>query len=186
MSNVYFLLQWRRTSVQWQWQRQRLWLYILGVEIFRELFVCVCELFVNKVLKTVLNLSLLFIGPMVALMLAHWWPTGGPTGMPHANGTTNVGPPVAQQWHATVGPTLAHWQKWHWPTGGCQRWPNGGATSGPTLGHRGRAIWDGGLGIPVAQRWATRVVLSGMVAWGYLKLYHHYHCVYLVVTKWCI
>ena len=22
-----------------------------------------------------------------------------------------------------------------------------------------------------------------MVAWGYLKLYHHYHCVYLMVTK---
>ena len=25
-----------------------------------------------------------------------------------------------------------------------------------------------------------------VVAWGYLKLCHHYHCVYLVVTKWCL
>ena len=25
-----------------------------------------------------------------------------------------------------------------------------------------------------------------MVACGYLKIYHHYHCVYLVVTKWCL
>ena len=25
-----------------------------------------------------------------------------------------------------------------------------------------------------------------LVVWGYLKIYHHYHCVYLVVTKWCL
>ena len=28
--------------------------------------------------------------------------------------------------------------------------------------------------------------ISYMVALGYLKLYHHYHCAYLVETKWCL
>ena len=122
----------------------------------------------NKVLKTVLQ----------DVAIIHWpnggtdvGPvTGGPTGMPHANGTINVGPTVACHCWANVGPlakmTLAHqWlptvaQRWpnRWSTGGptvachcwanvgplavgCRRWSNGGATGGPTLGHRGRAIW---------------------------------------------
>ena len=58
----------------------------------------------NKVLKTVLHLSLLFIGPRVALMLAHCWPNSG---MPLAllgkrwpTGQNDVGPQVA----ANVGP----------------------------------------------------------------------------------
>ena len=119
--SIFYCSEESRTSTQRQWHRQRVWL--------GELFVCVCELFVNKVLKTVLHLSLLIIGPTVALMLAHRWPN----------------------WHATVGPTLAHWPKWRWPTGGCQRWPNGGATGGPTLGHR----WPNS-GMPLlGQRWPT-------------------------------
>ena len=66
----------------------------------------------NKVLKTVLHLSLLIIGPTVALMLAHRWPTGGPPvaqlachmpllGQRWPTGQNDVGPPVA----ANGGPT---------------------------------------------------------------------------------
>ena len=149
----------------------------------------------NKVLKTVLHLSLLFIGPTVALMLAHRWPTGGPPvahlachmptvpltlaqRWPNSGMTTvachfgqwanvgplakmtlahrwlptvaqwwshrwpNVGPPVAQQWHANSGMSLLGQR---WPTGQNYVGPpvaaNGGATGGPTLGHRGHALW---------------------------------------------
>ena len=112
--SIFYCSEEASTSTQRQWHRQRVWL---------------------GELQTVLHLSLLIIGPTVALMLAHRWPTGGPTGMPHG----------------TVGPTLAHWPKWRWPTGGCQRWPNGGATGGPTLGHR----WPNS-GVPLlGQRWPT-------------------------------
>ena len=146
--SIFYCSEEARTSTQRQWHRQRVWL--------GELFVCVCELFVNKVLKTVLHLSLLIIGPTVALMLAHRWPTGGPTGMPHA----------------TVGPTLAHWPKWRWPTGGPtlghrwpnsgmpllgQRWPTGQNDVGPPVAANGGPTAEP----PVAQRWATGVVLSG-------------------------
>ena len=129
-----------RTSAQRQWPRQRLWL--------GELFVCVCELFVNKVLKTVLHLSLLFIGPTVALMLAHRWPNWHVT----CHCWANVGPlakmTLAHRWLPTVA--------CHMPLLG-QRWPTGQNDVGPPVAANGGPTAEP----PVAQRWATGVVLSG-------------------------
>ena len=90
----------------------------------------------NTVLKTVLHLSLLIIGPTVALMLAHRWPTGGP--------------PVAQ---------LAC----HMPLLG-QRWPTGQNDVGPPVAANGGPTAEP----PVAQRWATGVVLSSPWLYSYV------------------
>ena len=94
----------------------------------------------NKVVKTVLHVSLLIIGPTVALMLAHRWPTSGP---PVGHWWPTGGPPVAQ---------LAY----HMPLLG-QRWPTGQNDVGPPVAANGGPTAEP----PVAQRWATGVVLSG-------------------------
>ena len=137
--SIFYCSEEARTSTQREWHRQRV---RLG-----ELFVCVCELFVNKVLKTVLHLSLLIIGPMVALMLAHRWPTGGPQvaqlachmpllGQRWPTGQNDVGPPVAANGGPTAGPPVAQ----RWATGGptvaCHCWANVGPPAKMTLAHR--------------------------------------------------
>ena len=101
----------------------------------------------NKVLKTVLHLSLLIIGPTVALMLAHQWPTGGPPvaqlachmpllGQRWLTGQNDVGPPVAANGGPTAGPPVAQ----RWATGGptvaCHCWANVGPPAKMTLAHR--------------------------------------------------
>ena len=98
----------------------------------------------NKVLKTVLHLSLLIIGPTVALMLAHQWPTGGPPVAQLAatcHCWANVGPLAANGGGATGGPTLGPW----WPTGQNDVGPpvaaNGGPTAEPPVAQRRSHRW---------------------------------------------
>ena len=98
--------------------------------------------------------SFLSVGPTLAsrwqfLTVAHQWPTVGPPEIP-PRWPTDVIMTVAQRWAtggplseiATGWPTLAQRTKSRWATGGSLRWPTGGDAVGPTLAHRGIAIWD--------------------------------------------